>query len=205
MLGLNAIGLWSLLTALAVSVSSRDVDWRHEVERLGAGDVQALAKIRRLITGQLIRLGAYASRDSWDDVAQDVIVRVWRSHRDGKIRDYRAFAGFVRTMTRNVVIDAARKRREDLSSEAVEATPDPLSAGGELGVGDLMALRDALSRLSDRHREVVETIYLGGMSYEEAAEALQKPRGTVNRLQREAMQQLREVLLPSKVSRGGAI
>jgi RNA polymerase sigma-70 factor (ECF subfamily) len=173
MLGLNAIGLWSLLTALAVSVSSRDV--------------------------------AYASRDSWDDVAQDVIVRVWRSHRDGKIRDYRAFAGFVRTMTRNVVIDAARKRREDLSSEAVEAAPDPLSAGGELGVGDLMALRDALSRLSDRHREVVETIYLGGMSYEEAAEALQKPRGTVNRLQREAMQQLREVLLPSKVSRGGAI
>jgi DNA-directed RNA polymerase specialized sigma24 family protein len=135
MLGLISIAIWSLLAALAVTATSREVDWREQIERLGAGDVEALARIRRLVTAQLTRFGAYASRDSWDDVAQDVIVRVWRNHRDGQIRDYKAFPGFVRTMTRNVVVDAGRRRREDLSSDLVEEAPDPATGDWMPGSG----------------------------------------------------------------------
>ena len=58
-----------------------------------------------------------------------------------------------------------------------------------------LALRKALSALSERHREVVERVYIQGLSYDETASDLGKPRGTVNRLQREAMQQLREILV----------
>ena len=59
-----------------------------------------------------------------------------------------------------------------------------------------LALRNALGHLSDRHREVVESIYLQGRTYDETAAELQKPRGTINRLQREAMKQLRDILFP---------
>ena len=162
--------------------------------RLGAGEVEALARVRRLITAQLSRFGRYASRDSWDDVAQEVVIRVWRSHRDGKIRNYAAFPGFVRVMTRNTVIDMARRRRDEAASDVIEEVEDPTVSSPSLGVGETLALRNALGQLSDRHREVVEAIYLEGKTYDEAAAELQKPRGTINRLQREAMKQLRDVL-----------
>ena len=196
MLALITIAIWSLLTALAVAVSTGRVDWRDQIERLGNGDAEALAQIRRLVTAQLIRLGAFKAQDSWDDVAQEVIMRVWRSHCDGQIRDYRAFTSFVRTLTRNVMVGASRRRREEFSSDTLEEAPDLSSLDGALGPGEQLALRNALEQLSDRHREVVELIYLEGLSYDEAAESLQRPRGTINRLQREAMQQLREILLP---------
>jgi RNA polymerase sigma-70 factor (ECF subfamily) len=196
MLGSVIIGIRFLVAALAASMPSTEVDWRDQLERLGAGEVEALARVRRLITAQLSRFGRYASRDSWDDVAQEVVIRVWRSHRDGKIRDYAAFPGFLRVMTRNTVIDAARRRRDEASSDVIEEIEDPLTKGTTLGVAETLALRNALGHLSDRHREVVESIYLEGRTYDETAAALQKPRGTINRLQREAMKQLRDILFP---------
>ena len=190
------MGIRLLVAALAAAMPSTEVDWQDQLERLGAGEVEALARVRRLITAQLSRFGRYASRDSWDDVAQEVVIRVWRSHRDGKIRNYAAFPGFVRVMTRNTVIDMARRRRDEASSDLIEEIEDPMTKGTGLGVGETLALRNALGQLSDRHREVVEAIYLQGRTYDEAAAALQKPRGTINRLQREAMKQLRGVLFP---------
>ena len=189
-------GIRLLVTALAAAVPSSEVDWQDQLERLGAGEVEALARVRRLITAQLSRFGRYASRDSWDDVAQEVVIRVWRSHRDGKIRNYAAFPGFVRVMTRNTVIDMARRRRDEASSDVIEEVEDTTLEGTALGVGEKLALRNALGQLSDRHREVVEAIYLEGRTYEETAAQLEKPRGTINRLQREAMKQLRDVLFP---------
>jgi len=172
------------------------VDWRAELESLGRGDVAALARVRRLVTGQLARMGAYAGRGDWDDLAQEVVVRVWRAHRDGKLRDAAAIPGFVRTTTRNAFIDWTRKRgREiDLPDEAVVASADE-QAERPLDPATQRALRDALATLSDRHREVVERIYLENLSYEETAAALGRPRGTINRLQREAMIALRAQLL----------
>ncbi len=190
------MGIRLLVAVLAAAMPSAEVDWQDQLERLGAGEVEALARVRRLITAQLSRFGRYASRDSWDDVAQEVVIRVWRSHRDGKIRNYAAFPGFVRVMTRNTVIDMARRRRDEASSDVIEEVEDTTLKGTTLGVGEKLALRNALGQLSDRHREVVEAIYLEGRTYEETAAQLEKPRGTINRLQREAMKQLRDVLFP---------
>jgi RNA polymerase sigma-70 factor (ECF subfamily) len=173
-----------------------EVDWFAELEALGRGDVAALARVRRLVTSQLARMGAYAARDAWDDLAQEVVVRVWRAHRDGRVRDASAFPGFVRTTTRNAFIDWTRKhgREVDLPDEAVVANAD---AQGErpLDPAVQQALRNALATLSDRHREVVERIYLENLSYDETAAALNRPRGTINRLQREAILALRAQLL----------
>ena len=43
--------------------------------------------------------------------------------------------------------------------------------------------------------EVVERIYLENLSYDETAAVLNRPRGTINRLQREAILALRAQLL----------
>jgi RNA polymerase sigma-70 factor (ECF subfamily) len=187
-----------LAASVIAAVTETSFDWKQQLEALGDGDRVALASIRRLITGQLAKMRAHETREGWDDLAQEIIVRVWRSHRDGKIRDYRALPGFVRTLTRNAVIDALRKRQPDLAKEGDEVERVATAPAPGLDPGTQIALRNALAGLSEKHREVVERLYLQGMSYDEVADDLSRPRGTINRLQREAMQQLREILLPKE-------
>ncbi len=187
--------LWAVLVADSPTPGVA-VDWSAELAALGQGDVAALARVRRLVTSQLARLGAYAARDDWDDLAQEVIVRVWRAHRDGKVREAAAIPGFVRTTTRNAYIDWTRRhgRELDLSDDDVVAHVDR-QAERPLDPATQQALRNALATLSDRHREVVERIYLENLSYDETAATLNRPRGTINRLQREAIIALRAQLL----------
>jgi RNA polymerase sigma-70 factor (ECF subfamily) len=186
------------MLVIAAAVTESIIDWAARLEALGKSDTTALAQVRRLITGQLARMRAYETREGWDDLAQEIIVKVWRAHRDGKIRDYRALPGFVRTLTRNAVIDAQRKRQPDLGKEADDVERLAVAPDDSLDPGTQLALRNALGQLEERHREVVERLYLQGMSYDETAADLDRPRGTVNRLQREAMQQLREILVPAE-------
>lgn len=194
--------LADLLIALAVRVLPDDaeLDWFEQIESMGRGDMTALARIRRLVTGQLMRMGAYGHRDSWDDFAQEIVIRVWRAHRDGRIREQRGFPAFVRTATRNAFVDWTRShhREADLPDEAVIDATDRKGSEPPLDPGVQLALRGALDKLPDRHRDVVRCLYLEGLSYDETAEALGRPRGTINRLQREAISSLREQLLPTR-------
>ena len=199
-----------ILLSIASALTEAAVDWRAQPEGIGAGDVACLARVRRLVTGQLMSMGAFSSSDSsWDDLAQEVIVRVWRSHRDQKIRDYRALPGFVRTMTRRAAIDRLRKTRrelplEDERGETVE--PEPTGEADRLEPAQRLLLQKALDILPEKQRAVIDRIYLKGMTYDEAAESLEMPRGSINRLQREAMQRLRKELMePDTISAEGSI
>ena len=175
------------------------LDLARDFDAVSRGDLLALARIGRFVTGHLAKLGAYRQRDAWDDLVQEVIVRVWRAHRDGKIRDAAAVPQYLRQTTRNALVDWLRtnQRQADLPIDDTEppAPEDPVEPATRI------ALRDALSRLSERHREVVEHIYLRGLSYDETAAALDRPKGTINRQQREAMAELRRLL---RVDKGGA-
>lgn len=188
-------GFLRLALTIGMALAEGAIDWSAQLDALGGGDRAALARIRRLVTVQLIAMRAYQARESWDDLAQEILIRVWRSHRDGRIREYAALPAFVRTLTRNAFLDVVRKRAPHPESEpgVIErtATSDPVGPD----VGTQLALRKAVEHLSPRHREVVERLYLQGLSYDETAAELGRPRGTINRLQREAIQQLRALLL----------
>lgn len=188
--------LWLALIADPESSGSDELDWFGVLAALGRGEIAALARVRRVVTSQLSRMGAYSARDDWDDLAQEVVVRVWRAHRDGRIREAAAVPGFLRTTTRNAFIDWTRKhgREVDLPDDAVLASADDRSER-PLDPSTQQALRNALESLPDRHREVVQRIYLENLSYDETAAALGRPRGTINRLQREAILTLRARLL----------
>jgi len=193
-----------VMLAAEAEADGSEIDWFEQLDAIGRGDVTALARVRRLVSSQLMRMGAYAQQSSWDDFAQEVVIRVWRAHRDGKIRNAHGLPAFVRTTTRNAFIDWARShhREVDLPDEAVNAQHDDPSGERPLDPAMQLALRGAIDALSERHREVIEALYLEGLSYDEAAAKLERPRGTVNRLQREAMASLRERLLPADEAGG---
>ena len=194
---MRALEGWLIALAALASAGDDPVDWAATLDAMGQGDVAALARLRRLVTVQLARLGAYDVASDWDDFAQEVVIRTWRAHRDGRIREAQAVPGFVRTTTRNAFVDWIRKhhREVDLDDDAIEVVASG-AAGDESGLdpGLELVLREAIDGLEERHRSVIESLYLEGRSYDETASHLGRPRGTINRQQREAMQILRERL-----------
>jgi RNA polymerase sigma-70 factor (ECF subfamily) len=63
---------------------------------------------------------------------------------------------------------------------------------------DLAIVRESMERLSREHREILIRVCVQGMSYEEVAELLHVPVGTVRSRLSRARQQLQDLLTPDK-------
>jgi RNA polymerase sigma-70 factor (ECF subfamily) len=75
------------------------------------------------------------------------------------------------------------------------------TANPEGAIVDRQALKDALSTLSEDHREVVLLHEVEGLTYQEAAEVLGVPEGTVKSRLHHAFLNLRRALLgPEEVT-----
>jgi RNA polymerase sigma-70 factor (ECF subfamily) len=117
-------------------------------------------------------------RQAAEDVVQEVLVRVWK-HPEVLLNGRGSVRGWLLTVTRNVVIDRARAAGVR-PREVVEPTRTPVAAPDHAGsVVDSMVLTEALSQLSDEHREVLVELYFKGSSVREASDALEIPAGTV--------------------------
>ena len=125
-----------------------------------------------------------------DDLVQETFVGVL----NGKFRGEAS----VRTWMVRILINRAamlrrtRARRggdakEVAASESIESR-DPDAAAGVEAKLDLAAM---LATLSPEHREVIVLRELEGMSYQEMAEALDVPRGTVESRLHRAREELR--------------
>ena len=141
------------------------------------------------------------------DVAQEAFLKVYRN-----IDGFRGGASFYTWMYRiavNTVIsrrryDSARPQPVSLDAADLEgraassAAPDPSDAASRAELQRLVA--EAISRLEDPHRVLIVLRDIQGHDYDEIAEILDCPRGTVkSRLHRArcALRQALEPLLPA--------
>lgn len=128
------------------------------------------------------------------DAAQETFLRAWRGL--AGMHDHERFAPWLRTIAANVCIDALRRRRrtipvDDLDDRAAVDDGDDL-AGALTANGSLTV---ALSRLSDRHREVLQLREYEGWSYERIADDQQLEVTAVKSLLWRARQALRREFL----------
>lgn len=116
------------------------------------------------------------TRDRWtaDDAVQDTLVRAWKYIDTFDRRG--SFEGWLLRICRNVVIDAANaaaRRPESVEPTDLDRLTPPVE---EDASHDLIEL---LHQLSVDHREVLVLVGVLGLSYDEAADALDLPVGTV--------------------------
>jgi RNA polymerase sigma factor (sigma-70 family) len=170
-------------------------DWLAALDALQRGDRVALVKVTRVITGYLARFGAYDLRDSWDDLCQEVLMALIASVRKGALREPRAFVSYAGTITRNKLADWLQRNRPTATPvpEGVRdtANPDPPTAG-PADPDIRIDLQRALTMLPDRQRQVMETVYFQGRTYEEASQQLGIPLGTLKRLLTDGLAELRD-------------
>jgi RNA polymerase sigma-70 factor (ECF subfamily) len=96
--------------------------------------------------------------------------------------------GIAQNHCRNI----ARKKRLEFSfSECWQTTPS-----AESGLIDLAILRSALLQLSVEHREAVVMHEIEGLTYDEIAEILKVPSGTIKSRLHHAFENLRKALSP---------
>jgi RNA polymerase sigma-70 factor (ECF subfamily) len=145
-------------------------------------DVPEFESLIERFQGKVFRL-AYSmvgDRAAAEDLSQEVFVRIWKA-----LPGYRgesSLATWVFAIARNACL--SRRRREaarraaSLDVAAVRAEAESLHAREDRHPREL-DMRDLLARISEKHRRVLTLYYLEDRSYEQVAELLGLPVGTV--------------------------
>ena len=176
-------------------------DWLAVLEALAQGDRTALLELSHVIHGFLARYSGRSLEDCWADISQEVIARLVRVAREGRIREPRAVIAYVGIVTRNEMVSFVRRRdkgrlelRPELS-DADLAQAESQSASAHPWDRELLIdAGRALAELPEKAQAVLRSIYHDGRSYDETAEHLGLPLGTVNRTRNEGMRELRRRL-----------
>ena len=174
------------------------VNERELVERCRRGDEGAFQELvdryKDLVFGLVAR--TVQDRSRAEDLAQDVFLRIHRGlpYFRGEAR----LSTWIYRIVANVCLQdhgrpSATARAVALDDERARAA----AASTDRQFGDL-ELRDrlekAIARLPAHYRLLIATHYLKGVQYEDLADAMQLPLGTVKTQLYRARQQLRRIL-----------
>jgi RNA polymerase sigma-70 factor, ECF subfamily len=128
-----------------------------------------------------------------EDVVQEALVRVWRRP-DSMVNGRGSMRGYLLTVVRHLVIDAARARGARPTEVAESPATTPLTPDHADDVASAVDVAGVLARLSPEHRVVLEELHLRNRTMTEAAAALGIPTGTVKSRSYKAVRALRQVL-----------
>ncbi|HSV04015.1 MAG TPA: sigma-70 family RNA polymerase sigma factor [Phenylobacterium sp.] len=160
---------------------------RFEAELLAAAPF--MRAFGRALTGDV---------EQAEDLAQETLLQAWRC-RD-QFRPGTNLRAWLSTILRNRFYSSQRRRkwRAEYDSEIIERTlvaPDDPSANVELE-----DVRRALAMLPDFQREALILVGAGGLAYEEVAQIMGCPVGTVKSRVRRARDELQALLFGARLA-----
>lgn len=145
---------------------------------IAGGDPRAEEELCRRFRARIRRTvwGALRGRPECDDVTSEILVSTLARLRSGGFRGECQLATFVHAVTRNKICEFLRRKRPE-TSELNEEIPDgaesPEDAVAREEARD--AVREALSRLPQKYRDVLRLFYYEGLTVAEIAARLGLP------------------------------
>ncbi|WP_020126152.1 sigma-70 family RNA polymerase sigma factor [Streptomyces sp. 303MFCol5.2] len=187
----------------AVHIGRNPASQPDPQELLGSvalGDQEAFAGLYDIVAGPVLGVVRAVLRDraQSEEVAQEVLVEVWRSA--PRYRPERGSAvNWVLTMAHQRAVDrvrsvqaaAAREHRAALLDHAPEYDEVIEQVEARL---EREQVRRCLRTLTELQRQAVELAYYRGLTYRQVAEALTVPLGTVKTRLRDGLIRLRDCL-----------
>ena len=130
------------------------------------------------------------------DLLQDIFVKIWKSL-DGYDSGKGRLFTWMLNVARNTAIDSLRARKTQpfgairtdeenvhiVDREHNTEQPNPEHIG----------LKEVVDQLRPERRQLIDLVYFGGYTHEEAAEKLNLPLGTVKTRVRAALQELKQL------------
>ncbi len=163
------------------------------------GDAQAFGHLFSRYRDSMLQLYIQrtgGNRDDADDLIQETFLKVYLNLE--KYNPAYTFGQWIFTIARNTFIDFIRKRQENLSIDNVQKGRIPLSPQSSLPTPEesiinsqqSVQLDNYLEKMKPRYRRMIELRFFKDYSYEEIAEELRIPIGTVKTQLHRAREQL---------------
>ena len=178
----------------------REVEDRDLIAKARRGHVEAynvlVSRWEKRVFNYLLRL--VQQREDALDLSQDVFLKAYQNLK--KLDDPAKFPAWLFRIAHNEAYSLLRRARPE-----GEITVEPRiaeSSGGLFPIESALAVRSALAKLSDDHREAVLLKVYQGFKFEEMAEILSCPVSTVKSRLYTAFDLLKQTLAP--VNSGGA-
>ena len=132
------------------------------------------------------------NRTDADDVYSDVFYRYFRRVRTFDCEEHRK--AWLLRVTVNCSKDLLVNRRygEELNEDMFGT--DTLYGTSEASIEDVLAVRDALKRLDEDYREIIELYYFSGLTVSEIGRMLQRSVNTVKSQLLRGREKLKEIL-----------
>lgn len=174
------------------------------MERMKNGDKSALKDIYEAYAGYIFHLikGVLQSHENAEDVTSEFFIKLWdisdhykpgNGHRTYLSRIAHNMAiDYLRANKREVLYDGGDDTSENEGGfeSLVNANSVGQDSTAEEVISDI-TMEDMLSKLRPAEREVVHLKIVGELTFEEIAESLGQPMGTVTWRYREAIKKLR--------------
>jgi len=171
------------------------------IAQIARADRRAFDALYERYAGQVFGLAMRMMQDraAAEDVTQDAFCRVWQRAKDFSVLNRNGNArGWLLTIVHRLAIDHHRNRKphveidadggwdiEDHDADVFEHAFTRLN--GE-------QVRAAMSKLSEKHRCVIELAFFEGKTHREIAKELGQPVGTVHSWALQGMSALKELL-----------
>ena len=173
------------------------------LERAKRGDADAFEALMTPEEGRVwaLCLRMLGNTEEARDAAQETMIRAWRAL--PSFRGEARFGTWVYRIAVRTCLDRMRKREETVPLETLQESgfepmdPAPEPEGRVLQAEKSKVLRQALDRLPEEMRTALVLTSMDGQSYEEAAEVLEVPVGTVRSRIARAKLKLQKILLES--------
>ncbi len=169
------------------------------VRRVARGDVEAFEAIYRRYRLRVARFAARLTRhpDIVEEVVNDTMVVVWQ--KAGRFRGRSKLSTWILGIAYRITLKRLRESSRRTRAE-VELPLEPQSSEADEPEARLSRsqsrerIRQALLRLSPKHRAVIELTFFEELSYREIAEVVGCPHNTVKTRMFHARRHLRQVL-----------
>lgn len=171
---------------------------------MSQGDVDALEALYDRYARAVFSFAVRIVRDGQiaEEVLQEAFMRSWQQ--SGRFELNRGnYASWLLSITHNLAIDELRRsQRRPQKADMVDIT-DVLRSEVDTTVNIEEAaeatelrgrIKEAMSRLPESQRRVIELAYFEGLSQREVAAFLNEPLGTIKTRMRLGMQKLKELL-----------
>lgn len=163
------------------------------LQRCRTGDQSALNQVINRHRTRLIRVATNILRDQHEaeDVAQESFIRGFREL--SNLRDDRAFAGYIYRIAVRICMDRLRARK----SAATQMDTGTAAQGSR--IENRVVIEKLLAQLTPDLRTTLVLREIEQLSYEEVAEAMRVPIGTVRSRLHSARERFRKLWLEAMV------
>ena len=163
------------------------------MKKMKYGDKAALREVYEAYIGYIysIVFQVVQNREDAEDVVSEFFIRLWNladTYRSGM--GHRAWLAAI---ARNMAIDLLRKKKREVFTEdfADNLTENAADDDVEVEVVSDVSLKTALETLKPAEREIVNMKIMGELTFQEIANVLGQPMGTVTWRYQNAIKKLR--------------